>query len=64
MKKSERDTIIFHFKDRFIDFNEQKENCPNVVVYQYIHWLYTQWDNGLINLAQYKSLIKLDILKV
>lgn len=64
MKKSERDTIIFHFKDRFIDFEEQKEYSPYTVVNQYIHWLYCQWDMGLINLAQYKSLIKLDILKV
>lgn len=64
MKKSDRDTIIWAFKTQFIDFDKQKEDIPDHVINDYINWLYYQWNMGLINLNEYRSLIKVNILEV
>ena len=55
---------VDQYKDRFIDFERQKETLPDHVVYGYVYWIHQEWDIGQINLSDYRKLIKLDILKV
>ena len=55
---------VSSFKDRFINFTEQKETFPNHVVNDWVTWLYDRWSLGVINLADYRKLLAIDILKV
>ena len=54
--------IINQYKDRYIDFQYQKDWTPDHIVYDYIHWIHNQWHSGLINIHEYRKLINVDIL--
>jgi len=56
--------IVNQYKNRFIDFKEQKESTPDYVYNDYIRWLYQSWEDGLINITQYRSAITVNILEV
>jgi len=56
--------IVSQYKNRFIDFKEQKESTPNYVYNDYIRWLYQSWEDGLINISQYRKAITVNILEV
>jgi hypothetical protein len=62
--KKQIDNIIHQYKDRYIDFNAQKESSPDYVVFQYVYWLFDEWNRGMINLSEYRKLIAIDILSV
>lgn len=62
IKKADLEFIIRFFKDRFIDFEQQRLTAPNHVVNDYISWLHSQWDSGIISLPEYRKLIQIDIL--
>lgn len=64
MKPSDRDVIIWAFKTQFIDYDKQKQDNPNHVANNYIHWLYYRWNMGLISLSEYKALVVMDVLEV
>lgn len=51
------------FMDQFIDWEKQKADLPDHVVYNWVHWLYRQWCMDLINLSDYRKLLAFDILK-
>lgn len=60
--KTQVNHIVNQFKNRYIDFTEQKEFLPNHVVNAYLSWLYEQWNQGLIHIHEYRKLIQVDIL--
>lgn len=60
--KTQVNHIVNQFKNRYIDFTEQKESLPNYVVNAYLSWLYEQWNQGLIHIHEYRKLIQVDIL--
>lgn len=62
MKASASKVMIARYKNRFINFNEQKESDPNYVVYAWVAWIHQQWELGLITLKEYRSLLGKDIL--
>jgi hypothetical protein len=64
VSKKEVMVIINQYKNRFIDFKEQKESTPNYVYNDYIRWLYQSWEDGLINISQYRKAITINILEV
>ena len=64
VSKKEIMVIVNQYKNRFIDFKEQKESTPNYVYNDYIRWLYQSWEDGLINISQYRSAITVNILEV
>jgi hypothetical protein len=63
VKKADMESIVSFFKLRFINFEQQKIDSPTHVVNDYISWLYTEWDRGLISLQEYRKLLSIDILK-
>jgi len=56
--------IVNQYKNRFIDFKEQKESTPDYVYNDYIRWLFQCWEDGLINISQYRKAITINILEV
>ena len=64
VSKKEVMVIVNQYKNRFIDFKEQKESTPNYVYNDYIRWLYQSWEDGLINISQYRKAITINILEV
>jgi|GEM_PF-6749821 len=64
VSKKEVMIIVNQYKNRFIDFKEQKESTPNYVYNDYIRWLYQSWEDGLINISQYRKAITINILEV
>jgi hypothetical protein len=56
--------IVNQYKNRFIDFKEQKESTPSYVYNDYIRWLYQSWEDGLITISQYRKAITINILEV
>ena len=64
VSKKEVTIIVNQYKNRFIDFKEQKESTPNYVYNDYIRWLYQSWEDGLINISQYRKAITINILEV
>lgn len=55
--------IVANYKNRFIDFKEQKETTPNYVYNDYIRWLYQSWEDGMINIHEYRKAININILE-
>ena len=64
VSKKEVMIIVNQYKNRFIDFKEQKESTPNYVYNDYIRWLFRSWEDGLINISQYRKAITINILEV
>ena len=64
VSKKEVTIIVNQYKNRFIDFKEQKESTPNYVYNDYIRWLFQSWEDGLINISQYRKAITINILEV
>jgi len=64
VSKKEVMVIVNQYKNRFIDFKEQKESTPNYVYNDYIRWLFRSWEDGLINISQYRKAITINILEV
>lgn len=60
--KKQLNHIVNQYKDRYINFEKQKDSAPNHVFNDYIMWLYQQWESGLINIHEYRKLINIDIL--
>lgn len=56
-----------HFADlylsQYIDPVAQYENFPSYVINGWVYWLYERWENGLINIAEYRKLLNTDIEK-
>jgi len=64
VSKKEVMVIVNQYMNRFIDFKEQKESTPNYVYNDYIRWLFRCWEDGLINISQYRKAITINILEV
>lgn len=56
-------SIVENYKNRFIDFKEQKETTPSYVYNDYIRWLYQSWEDGMINIHEYRKAININILE-
>lgn len=54
-----------HFADQylsqFINPVLQYENMPNYVINGWVYWLYERWENGLINITEYRKLLNTNI---
>ena len=51
------------YLNRFINPVEQYEQIPLVITNGWIHWLYDQWNAGLITLTEFRKLLGVDISK-
>ena len=61
MTKNEKQHIVNQYLDQYINPIEQYRSTPITVFNNWICWLYEQWNCGMLNIKEYRGLIKIDL---
>ena len=61
MKKSEKQFFVNMYAAKFIDPDKQYRDTPNMVFNEWIRWLYEMWEKGMIDIKEYRALIKIEL---
>ena len=61
MTKKEKQIILNQYLNRYIDPVKQYQDLPITVFNGWIRWLFEMWDNGLISIKEYRTLIKIEL---